>query len=70
MVDQILQIVSALRREGMTILLVEQKARQSLAIADQACILETGRIVSHNTAAALLSDRSLAEAYLGTGAAD
>ncbi|MCC6948370.1 MAG: ABC transporter ATP-binding protein [Bradyrhizobiaceae bacterium] len=65
LVDQILQTISALKRDGLTILLVEQNAHAALAIADRAYVLETGRITVHGTAAEVGSDRRVQEAYLG-----
>jgi branched-chain amino acid transport system ATP-binding protein len=65
LVDQILQIVGGLKREGLTILLIEQNARAALAIADHAYVMETGRITASGSAAEIQSDRRVAEAYLG-----
>jgi branched-chain amino acid transport system ATP-binding protein len=65
LVDQILQIVRGLKRDGLTILLIEQNARAALAIADRAYVIETGRIAASGSAAAIQSDRRVAEAYLG-----
>jgi branched-chain amino acid transport system ATP-binding protein len=65
LVDQILQIVVSLKREGLTILLIEQNARAALAIADRAYVMETGRIAVSGSAAEIRSDRRVAEAYLG-----
>jgi branched-chain amino acid transport system ATP-binding protein len=65
LIDQILQIVRGLKREGLTILLIEQNARAALAIADRAYVMETGRITASGSAAAIQSDRRVAEAYLG-----
>jgi len=68
MVERVFDIVKGLRDSGITILIIEQKARQTLAIADRACVLETGRIVAADEAARLAGDAALARAYLGTGA--
>jgi branched-chain amino acid transport system ATP-binding protein len=54
---------------GMGILLVEQNARQSLAIADRGYLLENGHIVGENGAATLLNDPAVQQAYLGGAAA-
>jgi branched-chain amino acid transport system ATP-binding protein len=54
---------------GMGILLVEQNARQSLAIADRGYLLENGHIVGENSAANLLNDPAVQHAYLGGAAA-
>lgn len=65
MVEQILGTISALKHDGMTILLVEQNARAALAIADRAYVLETGKVTLSGTAAEMQVDRRVREAYLG-----
>jgi branched-chain amino acid transport system ATP-binding protein len=65
LVDQILDTVVALRRDGMTILLVEQNVNAALAIADRAYVIETGRIVLAGASAELARDPRVREAYLG-----
>jgi branched-chain amino acid transport system ATP-binding protein len=65
LVDQVLDSIDMLRRDGLTILLVEQNARAALAIADRAYVLETGRITVSGSAAAIQSDERVREAYLG-----
>jgi branched-chain amino acid transport system ATP-binding protein len=69
LIESVFQIVTELRDAGITILLVEQKARQTLAIANRAYVLETGRIVAADLAANLVGDSVIAKAYLGTGTA-
>jgi branched-chain amino acid transport system ATP-binding protein len=68
LVEKVFQIVKELRDAGITILLIEQKARQTLAIATRAYVLETGRIVAADSAEKLVGDAVIAKAYLGTGA--
>ena len=65
LVAQIFDIVTEINRQGTTILLVEQNAAQALRRAHRAYVLETGRIVRSDTAAALLDDESVKAAYLG-----
>ena len=65
LVEQIFEAIRGLRRDGMTILLVEQNAYAALAIADQAYVLETGRMTMSGTAAAIKNDQRVREAYLG-----
>jgi branched-chain amino acid transport system ATP-binding protein len=65
LVDQILDAVVALKRDGVTVLLVEQNASAALAIADRGYVLETGRIARSGTGEALLHDPAVREAYLG-----
>jgi branched-chain amino acid transport system ATP-binding protein len=62
---QILDAVVRLKREGVTILLVEQNAAAALGIADRGYVIETGRIAHEGTGAALLEDPRVREAYLG-----
>ena len=64
-VEEIFAIVAALKREGTTILLVEQNASAALEVADHAYVLETGRIVLDGPAAAVARDPAVAAAYLG-----
>ncbi|HEY3110046.1 MAG TPA: ABC transporter ATP-binding protein [Chloroflexota bacterium] len=64
-VREIFRIIGGLRDEGRTILLVEQNARQALALADHAFVLQTGRLAMAGTAAELASDPRVAAAYLG-----
>ena len=65
LVDQILDAVVALKRAGVTVLLVEQNASAALAIADRGYVIETGHIAHSGTGAALLHDPAVREAYLG-----
>jgi branched-chain amino acid transport system ATP-binding protein len=55
--------IGELSREGVTILLVEQNARQALRLAHRAYVLELGRIVLEGTG--LLDNERVREAYLG-----
>lgn len=64
-VREIFTLITALKAEGVTILLVEQLANLALAIADRAYVLETGSIVLEGDAAVLLSDTRVRDAYLG-----
>ncbi|MCZ2497797.1 ATP-binding cassette domain-containing protein [Xylophilus sp. Kf1] len=54
-----------LRREGMTILLVDQMAGLALALADRAYVMENGRVVAEGSSAEIAADGALAAAYLG-----
>jgi branched-chain amino acid transport system ATP-binding protein len=64
-VEEIFAIIADLRREGRTILLVEQNASAALEVADYAFVLETGRIVLEGPAAAVATDPAVVAAYLG-----
>jgi branched-chain amino acid transport system ATP-binding protein len=65
MVEQIFTIIDGLKRQGMTILLVEQNARLALDIADHAYVIETGRIRLSGPAEAVARDEAVLHAYLG-----
>ncbi|PXY22286.1 ABC transporter ATP-binding protein [Prauserella muralis] len=52
-------------REGLTVLLVEQNARSALSIADTGFVLNLGRVVANDSAAALAADAELRHSYLG-----
>ncbi|MEI6233000.1 MAG: ABC transporter ATP-binding protein [Planctomycetota bacterium] len=64
-VDRIFQILKDLKSQRMTILLVEQNAQQALEIADNAYVLETGRVVNQGDPKKLLTDDTVMKAYLG-----
>ena len=59
------QIVEINRERGITILLVEQNANLALEIATYGYVLETGKVILHDAAAALRSDPKVRSAYLG-----
>ena len=65
MIEKIFEIIQEINREGMTIVLVEQNARQALEIAHHGLVLETGQIVSRGTAQELLNSDEVRRAYLG-----
>ena len=65
LVEQIFDIIRQLHADGTTILLVEQNAQAALAVADRGSVLETGRIVTEGTGAALLESDAIKKAYLG-----
>jgi len=61
--------LARVREAGIGILLVEQNARRSLALADRGYLMENGRIVGEGSAASLRNDPAVQRAYLGVGAA-
>ena len=69
LVAQMFALIAGLRDRGLAILLSEQNARQSLAIADRGHVLERGAIVLEGPARALMERPEVAERYLGLGAA-
>jgi branched-chain amino acid transport system ATP-binding protein len=64
-VDQVFDIISTINRQGTTILVVEQNAAVALSIAHRGYVLQNGRIVIADTAAALLRADAVRRAYLG-----
>ena len=66
-VREVFQVIAALRRMGVAILLVEQNARAALTVADRAYVLEMGSVVLTDSAAALLHDPRIIDMYLGIG---
>jgi branched-chain amino acid transport system ATP-binding protein len=67
-VQAIFQVIRQLHSTGVTILLVEQNARQALQIADRGYLLETGRVVLSGTASELRASPEVESFYLGTSA--
>jgi branched-chain amino acid transport system ATP-binding protein len=65
LVDQVFQIIQDINKLGTTIFVVEQNASMALSIADRGYVLQTGQIVLADTAAALLENPQMREAYLG-----
>ena len=65
LVDAIFRIVQDINRQGTTILLVEQNARMALRVAHRGYVIQTGRIVLHDAAAALLRSDLVRKTYLG-----
>ena len=63
--DQIFAILRAINQTGVAILMVEQNAKQALAIADRGYVLATGQNRHHGTGRALLDDPAVAEMFLG-----
>jgi branched-chain amino acid transport system ATP-binding protein len=64
-IQQIFAIIEQLRKDGVTVFLVEQNANQALKLADRAYVLENGHIVMQGSGADLLVDPKVRDAYLG-----
>lgn len=64
-VSQIFKIVQEIKKEGITVLLVEQNVRKTLQVADRAYVLHLGKIAHQGTAQSLINDSILQETYLG-----
>ena len=64
-VDQLLTVLAEIRKEGVTVLLIEQDVFAAFSVADRAYVMETGRIVKEGPVKALETDPELRRAYLG-----
>ena len=69
MVQEVFGIMKALRDSGITILLIEQNAKQALQISDYGLVLEQGRARIEDTASKILADPCIAQLFLGGGLA-
>ena len=65
LVAEIFDIITDVKAEGTTVLVVEQNAHKALSIADRAYVLETGSLVLEGTGQELLHSDKVREAYLG-----
>lgn len=65
LVQEIFNIIKEINDGGTTVLLVEQNARMALSIADQAYVLETGKITLEGSGKELLTSEAVQKAYLG-----
>jgi len=69
-VDQVFELIAELRRQGTTILLVEQNVHRALEVADHGAVLTVGRVALEGTADELrATEGALERTYLGLGAA-
>jgi branched-chain amino acid transport system ATP-binding protein len=65
LVQEVFEIAKRINKEGVTVMLVEQNVRQTLAMCDRAYVLENGRVVLEGTGKELSNDPHVKEAYLG-----
>ena len=65
MVETVFRVIAEIRREGMTVLMVEQNAALALRMADRAYVMESGRIALEGAARDLLDNAEVRRAYLG-----
>jgi branched-chain amino acid transport system ATP-binding protein len=65
LVEQSFHVISQIREEGITVLLIEQNVRKSLEIADRGYVLGNGRVVLEGTRAELMESSIVSQAYLG-----
>ena len=68
LVSEMFALVRGLRAQGLAILLSEQNARMSLAIADRGYVIENGRVTLTGSGQELLRSKDVADRYLGVGA--
>ena len=64
-VDQLLGVLIEIRKQGITVLLVEQDVFAAFSVADRGYVMETGRIVREGPVAELQNDPEVRKAYLG-----
>ena len=64
-VTEILSVIQLLNEQGLTVLLIEQNVRHSLAISDRGIVLENGSVVLVDSGESLLSNEHTRQAYLG-----
>lgn len=64
-VKEIYKAINEIKKEGVTILLVEQNSKLALNTADRGYVLQTGEIVLHDTCSNLLNNEEVKKAYLG-----
>ena len=65
LVEKIFQIIVEINQQGTTVLLIEQNAHMALSVANRGYVIESGRIVLHDSAQALLGNDQVRKAYLG-----
>jgi len=65
MVETIGNMIATIRKQGTTVLLVEQNASLALRLADRAYVLETGRVMLSGSARELATNPEVHRAYLG-----
>ncbi len=64
-VEEIFELIETIRKQGKTVLLIEQNASAALAVADRGYVLETGRVTLTGTGKELLANPEVRKAYLG-----
>jgi branched-chain amino acid transport system ATP-binding protein len=67
-VDRVLELIAEINKQGVSVFMVEQNASLALRIAHRGYVVQTGRIVLEGSAAALLADPAIRDAYLGQAA--
>jgi branched-chain amino acid transport system ATP-binding protein len=67
-VDRVLELIAEINKQGVSVFMVEQNASLALRIAHRGYVVQTGRIVLEGSAASLLADPAIRDAYLGQAA--
>jgi branched-chain amino acid transport system ATP-binding protein len=67
MVQEVFALLTALRDKGVTVVLIEQNAKQALQISDYGLVLDQGQTRMEDTAAKILADPRIAQLFLGGG---
>jgi branched-chain amino acid transport system ATP-binding protein len=67
LVERVFEIIQEIRKQGVTVFLVEQNANMALNVADRGYVIQTGKIVLSDTAPNLLTNDLVRQAYLGGG---
>jgi branched-chain amino acid transport system ATP-binding protein len=67
-VDRVLELITDINKQGVSVFMVEQNASLALRIAHRGYVVQTGRIVLEGSAASLLADPAIRDAYLGQAA--
>ncbi|MFP5405446.1 MAG: ABC transporter ATP-binding protein [Gammaproteobacteria bacterium] len=65
LVEQLIETLLALNREGLTMLVVEQDVMTALEVSTRAYVMDTGRVIRHGPSDELLTDSAIRDAYLG-----
>jgi len=69
-INDIVELIRAVRADGVTILLIEHIMQAVAALAEQVHVLAEGRLIASGTPRAIAADARVIEAYLGRGAAE
>ena len=64
-INEIFEIVKAIKEQGTTVLLIEQNAKKALSIADRGYVLASGKVKMTGTGQELLANQDVQKAYLG-----
>ena len=64
-VHSVAELIKTIRREGVTVLLVEQNAELALSLSDDGYVMETGQIVLSGPAVEIMADQRVRDSYLG-----